>query len=176
MSESQITVDSVVRVRPVMATRIAVVLAALLLGLFVMIAVVMTRDNAGATFFLSDRIATALIGVLAAAGVLLLTRPRLVADRDGLHAKAWAGDPRFIPWGLVVDLQFPPAGRFARAVLPGEEYLALYAVQRIDGPRAVAAMAQLRALHAAVRAEATADSGHKLRRGASSTPPPSDSD
>ena len=38
--------------------------------------------------------------------------------------------------------------RFARLVLPGEEALAIYAIQRLDREHAVAAMRGLRALFA----------------------------
>lgn len=143
---------TVVRVRPVVISRIAVVAALAVLALFVAIALVMTTsESAGAPFTRADQVATGVVGVLAAAGVLLLTRPRLVADRSGLRTKAWAGTYRFIPWDVVLDVRFPPGARFARVVLPGEEYLSLYAVHRWDGERAVRAMAALRALQDQVR-------------------------
>jgi hypothetical protein len=41
--------------------------------------------------------------------------------------------------------------RFARLVLPGDEALALYAVQRLDRDRAVETMQGLRRLFAATR-------------------------
>lgn len=143
-----------VRARPVVIARWAVGAAVAVLALFVVIALVMTgSESAGAPFTSSDQIATGLIGLLAAAGILLLTRPRLVADRHGLRSKAWAGRYRYIPWDVVVDVRFPTGVQFARAVLPGEEYLSLYAVNRFDGERAVETMDRLRALQARVRAE-----------------------
>lgn len=145
---------TVVRSRPVVITRWAVVGAIAVLALFGVIALTMTgSESAGAPFTSSDQIATGVVGLFAAAGVLLLTQPRLVADRAGLRTKAWAGHYRFIPWELVVDVRFPKAARFARAVLPGEEYLSLYAVHRWDGERAVETMDRLRALQEQVRAE-----------------------
>ena len=45
-----------------------------------------------------------------------------------------------IPWDVVVDVRFPSKVRFAQLVLPGEETLAIYAVQRWDKERAVEAM------------------------------------
>lgn len=145
--------EGVIRVRPVVAGRIAVVAAVVVFALFVAISLVMTRENAGVDFHLSDRVATAAIGVFAGTGLLLLGRPRLVADQEGLRSKAWAGDARFIPWDLVLDVQFPAGRRFARVTLPGEEYLSLYAVQRLDGDRAAVTMDRLRTLHARVRAD-----------------------
>lgn len=149
-----------VRARPVVIVRWAVVGAVGVLVLFIAIALVMTgSESAGAPFTSADQIATGVVGVLAAAGILLLTRPRLVADRAGLRVKAWAGDYRFIPWDLVVDLRFPASARFARAVLPGDEYLSLYAVHRLDGERAVATMDRLRTLQQQVRAAAVPPAG-----------------
>lgn len=149
--------DTAVVSRPVVITRWAVAGSIAVFALFVVIALTMTgSESAGAPFTSSDQIATGVVGLLAAAGVLLLTQPRLVADRAGLRAKAWAGTYRFIPWELVVDVRFPKAARFARAVLPGEEYLSLYAVHRWDGERAVETMDRLRALQAQVRAGRTA--------------------
>ena len=48
-------------------------------------------------------------------------------------------------------MRFPAKVRFAQLVLPGEETLAIYAVQRWDRERAVEAMDGLRALLAASR-------------------------
>jgi len=48
----------------------------------------------------------------------------------------------------VVGVEFPSKVRFARIVLPGEETLAIYAVQRLDKDQAVEVMRRLRALFA----------------------------
>ncbi len=48
-------------------------------------------------------------------------------------------------------MEFPAKVRFARLVLPADETLAIYAVQRMDKQQAVDAMRRLRALHAAAR-------------------------
>lgn len=143
-----------VRARPVVIARWAVVSAVALVVLFVVIALTMTgSESAGAPFTSADQIATGVVGLFAAAGVLLLTRPRLLADRHGFRIKAWAGRYRYVPWELVVDVRFPAGVRYARVVLPGEEHLSLYSVHRWDGERAVTTMRQLRALQEVVRAE-----------------------
>jgi hypothetical protein len=49
---------------------------------------------------------------------------------------------------MVVRVEFPSNVRFARLVLPGEETLAVYAVQRLDRAYAVEAMRGLRRLFA----------------------------
>ena len=50
-------------------------------------------------------------------------------------------------------VDFPSKVRFARVVLPADETLAIYAVQRVDAERAVDSMRRLRALYAAVRTD-----------------------
>jgi hypothetical protein len=140
-----------VSARPVLLSRVAWVSAAIVVVLFVVIALVMPHDNAGVTFGGKDQIGTAVLGLLIASGVLILARPRLVADATGVRARSFLGNYRHIPWDVVVGVEFPSTARFGRLVLPGEEIVALYAVQRVDKERSVAVMRGLRALFAASR-------------------------
>jgi hypothetical protein len=112
----------------------------------------MTHANAGATFGWKDQIGTGVLGALIASGFLLLTRPRLVADSASVRMRSYVGGYRTVPWDLIVAVEFPAKVRFARVVLPGEEILALYAVQRLDKEQAVAVMRGLRQLLADSRA------------------------
>jgi hypothetical protein len=89
------------------------------------------------------------IGAIAAAGLHLPARPRLRADREAVHMRGYVGAWRTVPWEIVVAVEFPSNVRFARLVLPGDETLALYAVQRADRERAVETMRALRRLFAA---------------------------
>ena len=95
-----------------------------------------------------------MLGVILAGFILVLTRPRLRADADGVTIRNHWGPYKTIPWDLVVGVEFPARRRFARLVLPGEETIALYAVQRVDREQSVAVMRALRQLlaqtHAAV--------------------------
>jgi hypothetical protein len=141
-----------VSARPVLLSRVAWILAMAIVVVFVIIALVMPRDNAGVTFGGKDQVGTAVLGLLIAAGVLLLARPRMIADASGVRARSFVGNYRHIPWALVVAVEFPSAARFGRLVLPGEEIVALYAVQRVDKERSVAVMRGLRALLAASHA------------------------
>ena len=63
--------------------------------------------------------------------------------------RSFLGGWRTVPWDLIVGVEFPKKVRFARILLPGDELLALYAVQRWDRDQAVVAMHGLRALFAA---------------------------
>ena len=58
--------------------------------------------------------------------------------------RGFFGGYRHVDWDLVTAVEFPPKARFARLVLPGDELIVLYAVQRGDGERSVAVMQGLR--------------------------------
>jgi hypothetical protein len=140
------TAPHVVTSRPVKTARIALASSAVVLVGFLVTALLMKRDNAGATFGDKDQIGTLVIGLILAGLLIMPTRPRLVADRDSIRIRSFLGGWRTVPWDLVVRVDFPKKLRFARIVLPGEEALAIYAVQRFDKERAVATMAELRGL------------------------------
>jgi hypothetical protein len=137
-----------VEARPVVMSRIGWTCAAAVFIVFQIVAVVMPTDNAGATFDVKDQVATGIIGLILAGLFVMLTRPRLSADSEVVRLRSFLGGWRTVPWDLVVRVEFPRKVRFARLVLPAEETLAIYAIQRLDGERAVAAMQQLRTLFA----------------------------
>jgi hypothetical protein len=141
----------VVEARPLKAGKIANVTALVVFAIFVVTAIVMPHANAGATFGWKDQVFTAVIGAIVAGGVHLPARPRLRADADAVHMRSYLGNWRTIPWQVVVAVEFPSNVRFARLVLPGDETLALYAVQRLDREHAVHTMQGLRRLFAASR-------------------------
>jgi Bacterial PH domain len=140
--------ELIVTAKPIRSSRLAIAAAVIIVVAFGITALVMTRANAGAHFHWKDQVGTAVLGVILAGLVLLPTRPRLRADATGVYSRAYLGAPRFIPWELVVDVQFPQKLRFARLVLPADETVALYAVQRSDRERSVEVMRGLRQLFA----------------------------
>ena len=137
-----------VSARPVLMTRIGYASALSVFTIFLVIAFVMPHDNAGAHFGVKDQVGTAVLGVILGGLFLMLTRPRLHADRESVRLRSFLGGWRVVPWDLVVGVEFPSKVRFARIVLPGEETLAIYAVQRLDKDQAVDVMRRLRALFA----------------------------
>jgi hypothetical protein len=140
-----------VDMRPRVLTLVGYIGAAVVLVAFVITAVVMPHASAGVEFGVKDQVATALIGVILAGLLLTLTRPRLHADGDGVRLRSFLGGWRTVGWDLVLAVEFPANVRFARLVLPADETLAIYAVQRLDRQAAVETMRRLRALHAAAR-------------------------
>lgn len=115
---------------------------------FIAVAWFLRATDTGVVFRFADQVAMVLIGVFLAGGVLLLARPRVRADADGVEVRntAW---PRYLPWELVRAVSFPDGASWARLDLPDYEYVPVLAVQAVDGMRAVEAIRGLRALHAA---------------------------
>lgn len=140
--------DEVVTAKPVVLARIGWASAAIVLAVFVIVALLMDRHTAGAHFVSNDRIGTLIIGIILAGLCIMPTRPRLRADAEGVHLRSFLGGWRHVPWGVIIRVDFPRNVRFARIVLPAEESLAIYAVSRLDKAHAVVTMRALRALHA----------------------------
>lgn len=154
MSESGATgapTPPLVTARPIRAARIAMPAALLVLLLFGFAAAILRDASAGVSFTTADQVGIAGTGLLAALGILAVTRPRLRADARGVDCRGFFGGYRHVDWDLVTRVEFPAKARFARLVLPGDELIALYAVQRGDGERSVLVMQGLRALFAAAR-------------------------
>jgi hypothetical protein len=140
--------------RPLRMSRIGYVTALAIFVIFLITSIVMPQANAGAHFGVKDQAGTAVLGVVLGGLFLMLTRPRLHADSSGVRLRSFLGGWRTVPWDVIVAVEFPSKLRFARLVLPGDEALAIYAVQRMDSEQAVEVMRRLRALHAATRATA----------------------
>jgi Bacterial PH domain len=135
-----------VTARPIKTTRLAVAAAATVLAVFVVVAIVMPHANAGASFTWKDQVATGIVGVVLAGFILVLTRPRLCADESGVRVRNHWGPEKTVPWDVIVAVEFPKGRHFARLVLPADETIPLYAVQRSDREHSVAVMRELREL------------------------------
>jgi hypothetical protein len=113
------------------------------------VAVLLPHSDDGTAFHRGDQFAVIGVGVLIAGACWLPTRPRLRADATALHVRGMFGGYKTVPWSVVRSVEFRSRWRWARAVLPADETVSLYAVQRLDGARSVAVMRTLRELHAA---------------------------
>jgi hypothetical protein len=141
-------VDAPVVLRPLRSRVLAWVGAVVIVGLFVVIALLLRNSDTGVFFRLADQVALVVLGLFFAGGLLLLARPRVRADAQGIEVRN-VGLARRLPWSDVVGVTFPDGASWARLDLPDYEYLPVMAVQAADGQRAVDAMRRLRALHAA---------------------------
>jgi hypothetical protein len=142
----QPTRPPVVRARPVRLRRICAGTAAVVLAVFTVAAVLLPAGSAGAAFGRADQVALLGIGVLVAAGVLLVGRPTLEADARGLRVRNILGS-HDLPWGLVRAVSFRDGSPWASLDLVDDETVALMAVQAGDGERALATVRALRRLH-----------------------------
>ncbi|MGH3978276.1 MAG: PH domain-containing protein [Pseudonocardiaceae bacterium] len=135
------------QVRPRRAAGVAVVSAVVLVAVFTVIAVLLRQTPTGVYFRVADQVAMVLLGVLLAGAALLFARPRLRADAGGIEVRNLLG-ARWLPWDLVLRVSFPEGAPWARLELPDDEYIAVMAIQSVDGSHAVRAIRTLRALHA----------------------------
>jgi hypothetical protein len=132
-------------VRPRKVRRVAIPAAVVLVVAFTVVAVLLRNTPTGVYFRISDQVAMAGLGVLLACGVLLLTRPRLKADMDGVEVRNIVTTQRY-SWPLVQTISFPDGAPWARLELPEDEYVPVMAIQATDGAHAVEAMRHLREL------------------------------
>ena len=126
-------------VRPRRVRRAAWACAVAVVAVFTAVASVLRTTDTGVVFRLADQVAMVCLGLLFAAGILLLARPRVRADADGVEVRN-TGWPRYLPWELVRAVAFPDGASWARLDLPDDEYLPVLAVQSVDGLRAVEAI------------------------------------
>lgn len=132
-------------VRPHRVRRVAVVAAVAIAATFTVLALFLTGDATGVYFRPVDQGAMIVFGFLLGGAVLLLARPRLRVDRHGVGVRNVFGE-QYFAWSVIETVSFPRDAPWARLELPGDEYVAIMAIQATDGERAVTAIAALRAI------------------------------
>ena len=132
-------------IRPHLTPYFAYAAAVIIAGAHILVGFLLKAGQTGVIFQTSDQVGIALVGVVIAATVLLFARPRLRLGPAGISVRNLAND-KVIPWSDVVSVSFPQGARWARLNLPDYEYIPLMAIQSVDKDRAVAAMAEVRAL------------------------------
>jgi len=110
-------------------------------------AVLLRSVPTGVYFRTADQVAMVVLGLLFAGGALVFIRPRVRADADGVEVRNLV-TTRHFPWDVVRAVSFPDGSPWARLELPADEYVAVMAIQSVDGARAVEAIRALRAVHA----------------------------
>ena len=106
-----------------------------------------TGDGYG-QFRTGDQAAMIGLGVLAALGVLIFTRPRVSADADGIRIRNVLGGYD-LPWAVVRAVRFDRHSPWASLELQDDESVPVHALQATDKEYAVSGVRALRALHAA---------------------------
>lgn len=131
--------------RPRKSARWAAGIAAVIFLVHATLAVLLRSANTGVYFQVVDQFAMIGIGAAMAGGVLLLARPRVRANADGVEVRNLINQ-RLVPWHEVQGLTFTPNSSWARIELPFDEYLPVMAIQANDREYAVHAARTFRAL------------------------------
>jgi hypothetical protein len=140
-----------VEFRPKRIRLVAVLSAVFLVAVFTVVGLLLGDTPTGVIFRTSDQVAMVCLGVLLAGGILLLARPRVRADAEGVEVRNVVTVHRFA-WTDVLHVSFPDGASWARLELPDDEYVSIMAVQAVDRDHAVAAVRALRELHRAATA------------------------
>ena len=106
-----------------------------------------TGDGFG-QFRAGDQGAMIGLGVLVAAGILVLTRPRVTADAEHIRIRNIVGNYD-LPWQVVRAVRFDRHSPCAILELHDDDTILVQAVQAADKQYAVEGVRALRALHAA---------------------------
>ena len=134
--------------RPRRVRFVAVAGAVVFVVAFTVVALLLKRSSTGVLFTTADQVAMVGIGIVLAAATLLIARPAVRADDEGIAVRNLLGWQRY-EWSVVRQISFPDGAWWARLELPAYEYVPVMAVQAFDGVRAVEAMRELRRLHRA---------------------------
>lgn len=142
--------------RPVRLVRVARAAAALVVVVFVVVAIALGSAGEGPVrpgqvrFGLADQLAMVGLGLLAAGAILLFTRPRVLADAEGLRVRNVLGET-YLPWQVVTAVRLDEGEPWASLDLADDDQLAVMALQAHDGQHAVEGVLALRRLLAASR-------------------------
>jgi len=91
-----------------------------------------------------------LLGLLAAGAVLMFTRPRIIADIDGVRVRnllAW----KYFPWSVIAAVRFDRGSPWVALDLYDDDVISVMAVQAADKEYALDTVRTLRRLLAASR-------------------------
>ncbi|MFD7847044.1 PH domain-containing protein [Nocardia sp. NPDC059764] len=134
-------------VRPRRAIITVRIVAAVLAAVFVFGGIVLREGSTGVNFRVSDQLGLAAFGLVLAAGVLTLTRPRVRVGKRGVMVRNIVGDSEF-GWQDIRGISFPDKKSWARLELVHDEYVPMMAIRSNDKMRAAEAMDRFRELGA----------------------------
>ena len=129
------------------ARKIAVVSAVVFVLLFTGIALTLhgKTDSGESYFHTEDQFAMVGLGLLAAAGVLMFTRPRIIADERGVRVRNLLGWKE-IPWELIAAVRFDRGSPWVAIDLRNDDVISVMAVQAADKDYALATVRKLRTM------------------------------
>jgi hypothetical protein len=150
-------VPAVLRVRPRRIRIVVWIAAPVIVLVFTAIAVSLrgTFNETGAAFQTTDQVAMILLGLLVAAGSLLLARPCVEADAAGVRVRNTVTSVD-LPWEVVRAVRFGRGAPWVTLDLQDDDVVSVLAIQAVDKEHAVRAVRALRAIHARAQAGSTA--------------------
>ncbi|MQY21045.1 PH domain-containing protein [Nocardia macrotermitis] len=134
-------------VRPHRAVRNSRVVAAVIAIVFVLAGVLSGHSHTGVNFRGADQAAVIVFGLLLAAAVLLLTRPRVRVGARGVVVRNILGDNEF-GWKDIVGVSVRDKKAWARLELVGDEYVPMLAIRVNDKDYAAESLTRFRELGA----------------------------
>ncbi len=134
-------------VRPHRAVLVSRIVAGVIAVLFILAGVLSGHSATGVNFRGDDQVAVIVFGLLLAAAVLMLTRPRVRVGERGVVVRNVLGDNAF-QWKDILGVSIPDKKAWARLELAGDEYIPMMAIRVNDGDRAARAMDRFRELGA----------------------------
>jgi hypothetical protein len=141
--------SEVLRVRPRRIRIMVWIAAPVIVVLFTLIAFSLrgSFNETGAAFQTPDQVAMIVLGILVAAGSLLLARPSLSADDSGVRVRNLFGTVE-LPWAVVRGVRFNRGAPWVTLDLHDDDLVSVLAIQAADKEHAVRAVRALRDLHA----------------------------
>jgi hypothetical protein len=126
---------------------VAWVAAAAIVVFFAAVATALRGSTGAGTavFQPGDQIAMIGLGVLIAAGVLMVGRPMVEADAEKIRIRNVIGGYD-LPWQVVRAVRFDRGAAWASLELADDDVVAVMAIQRVDGEHALTAVRALREL------------------------------
>lgn len=162
-----------VQVRPRMITIIGTTAAALVLGTMVTVGILLRSSQDGVSFRTADQVGLIGVGILVAAAIMMVARPRLRADASGVWVRNVLGET-FFEWPLVYRIGFHEGSHWAVLELADDETFPVTAIQAMDRQRAVQSLKAVRAVHATYAPTppvVSPEAAEKARRRRAAAPP-----
>ena len=123
--------------------KVMVGLMVIIMAIHIFMAFAVNTGNTGAGINWKDQASFVGVGLILAACCLVLLRPRVRVNEDGVEIRNFL-NPKFYPWSVIYGLNFPKGARWARLELPEFEYVNILALQSGDGTYAVEKVREFR--------------------------------
>ncbi len=121
--------------------------AVVVMAVMVVVALQLKSADTGVYFRTADVVSMIILGLLFAAGMMLVARPRLRVTPRGARVRNIIGEKE-IEWALIHRIAFPEGAQWPNLELADDEAASVMAIQAMDKGRALAALQEFRRLHA----------------------------